>query len=33
MEGQLINAIKTIGIDGQEKEWFLLNKLKPILEI
>jgi hypothetical protein len=33
IEGQLINTIKTISMDGQEKEWFLLNKLKSILEI
>ena len=30
MKGQLMNAIKTISIDGQEKEWFLLNKPKSI---
>jgi hypothetical protein len=33
MEGQLMNTIKTISMDGQEKEWFLLNKPKSILEI
>lgn len=25
MEGVLMNAIKTVGIDGEWKEWFLLN--------
>jgi hypothetical protein len=33
IERQLINTIKTISIDSQEKEWFLLNKLKLILKI
>ena len=32
MEGVPISAIKTVGIDGQWKEWYLLNKLKPIFE-
>ncbi|KAF8862714.1 hypothetical protein BDZ45DRAFT_739028 [Acephala macrosclerotiorum] len=27
-----MDAIKTVGIDGQEKEWDLLNKPKPIPE-
>ena len=25
MEGVLMNAVKTVGIDGESKEWFLLN--------
>ena len=26
-EGGAMNTIKTVGIDGEWKEWFLLNKL------
>jgi hypothetical protein len=32
MKGQLMNFIKTVGINGEEKEWSLLNKPKSILE-
>ena len=32
MEGPLMSAIRTIGINGGEREWDLLNRPKPILE-
>lgn len=32
IEGLLMDAVKIVGIDGQEKEWDLLNGAKPLFE-
>jgi hypothetical protein len=32
MEGPIMNAIKTVGIDDQEKVWDLLNGAKPLFK-